>query len=253
MVGDLLGWTDATARPLVDIALGHRIALLANALGPPPPDIVDAAHAIGVPVAALVGRADQARKQVEVGVDIVVAQGTEAGGHTGEVSTLVLVPEVVDAVAPKPVLAAGGIGSGRQAAAALALGAQGVWTGSIWLTTQEAMVMTSDVVRDKLLAATSRDTVRSRSLTGKTARLLRTEWTEAWEAEDSPGTLPMPLQFMLSADALQRIHRSGNEELVIMPVGQVVGRMNVVRPVAEVIDELVREFDETVAGLAGAG
>ena len=248
-VGDLLGWTDATARPLVDIAFEHPIALLANALGPPPPDIVDRAHTKGVPVAALVGRADQARRQVEVGVDVVVAQGTEAGGHTGEIATMVLVPEAVEAVAPTPVLAAGGIASGRQAAAAIALGAQGVWTGSIWLTTQEAMVMTTDTVRDRLLAATSRDTVRSRSLTGKTARLLKTAWTEAWEAEDSPGTLPMPLQFMLTADALHRIHASGNADLVIMPVGQVVGRMNEVRPVADVIADMVRTYDETVAGL----
>src|SRR5207302_3816888 len=132
-----------------------------------------AAHARGVKVAALAGNVRHARKQVAAGVDIIVAQGTEAGGHTGDVSTMVLVPEVVDAVAPAPVLAAGGIGSGRQLAAAMALGADGGWTGSIWLTAAENQ-MCPAVVKDKLVAATSRDTVRSRAMTGKPARQLKT-------------------------------------------------------------------------------
>ena len=163
----LLGWTNATSKPQVEVALAHDIKLLANALGPPPKDVVDAAHEHGVTVAALVGRPDQARKQVEQGVDIVIAQGTEAGGHTGEIATMVLVPEVVEAVAPTPVLAAGGIGSGRQMAAAMALGAAGVWTGSIWLGVAESN--TGPEGMDRLFAATARDAVRSRSLTGKPA------------------------------------------------------------------------------------
>jgi NAD(P)H-dependent flavin oxidoreductase YrpB (nitropropane dioxygenase family) len=236
----LLGWTDATARPQVDVALAHPIALLANALGPPPADIVAQAHEKGVKVAALASTARHARKQVEVGVDIVVAQGTEAGGHTGEIATMVLVPEVVDAVAPTPVLAAGGIGRGRQMAAALALGAEGIWTGSLWLTVAEAD--SSPVLRQKLLAASSRDTVRSRSMTGKPARMLRTAWTDAWESESSPGTLPMPLQFMLTAEAFQRIQRSQNPELVGLPVGQIVGAMNDERPVRDVVYGLVEEY-----------
>jgi NAD(P)H-dependent flavin oxidoreductase YrpB (nitropropane dioxygenase family) len=243
----LLGWTDATARPQVEVALSHPIALLANALGPPPPDIVDQAHERGVKVAALVSSGRHARKQVEVGVDIIVAQGTEAGGHTGEISTMVLVPEVVDAVAPVPVLAAGGIGRGRQIAAALALGAEGVWTGSLWLTVEESD--SSPVVRDKLLAASSRDTVRSRSMTGKPARMLRTAWTDAWEAPDSPGTLPMPLQFMLTAEAFHRIQRAQSPELVGMPVGQIVGAMNQVKPVREVVYDLIQEYVEAVERL----
>ncbi len=236
----LLGWTDATARPQVEVALAHPIALLANALGPPPADIVARAHEKGVKVAALASTARHARKQVEVGVDIVVAQGTEAGGHTGEIATMVLVPEVVDAVAPTPVLAAGGIGRGRQMAAALALGAEGIWTGSLWLTVAEAD--SSPVLRQKLLAASSRDTVRSRSMTGKPARMLRTAWTDAWESESSPGTLPMPLQFMLTAEAFQRIQRSQNPELVGLPVGQIVGAMNDERPVRDVVYGLVEEY-----------
>ncbi|MFY9616184.1 MAG: nitronate monooxygenase, partial [Candidatus Dormiibacterota bacterium] len=147
----LLGWSEGAGRSQVDIALQHPIKLIANALGPPPEDVVVQAHEHGVLVAGLVGDANQARKQVEVGVDIIIASGTEAGGHTGEVATFVLVPEVVDAISPVPVLAAGGIGDGRQVAAALALGAQGVWTGSIWLTVAEAD--TTPLIREKLLAA----------------------------------------------------------------------------------------------------
>ncbi|HEU5159492.1 MAG TPA: nitronate monooxygenase family protein [Streptosporangiaceae bacterium] len=241
----LLGWTDATARPQVEVALKHPIALLANALGPPPADVVEQAHEHGVTMAGLASNARHARKQVEVGVDIIVAQGTEAGGHTGDVSTMVLIPEVVDAVGDSAiVLAAGGIGRGRQIAAGLALGAEGVWTGSIWLTVDEAD--TPEAARGKLLAASSRDTVRSRSWTGKPARLLKTAWTDAWESERSPGTLPMPMQFMLISDALRRIGRSGDGELTTYPVGQIVGSMSQVKPAAQVVYDLIEEYVEAV-------
>lgn len=236
----LLGWTHEGARPQVDVALSHPIKLLVNALGPPPVDIVALAHNHGVKVAALVGSVVQAQRQVNQGVDIIVAQGHEAGGHTGEISTMVLVPEVVDAVAPVPVLAAGGIGSGRQVAAAMALGAEGVWTGSIWLTVAESDM--APLVVEKLLAASSRDTVRSRCMTGKPARQLRTGWTDAWESAESPGTLMMPLQYMLTSDAQRRIAKSENRDLVGMPVGQIVGSMNNVRPAKDVIFDLVDGF-----------
>ncbi|MGH8976599.1 MAG: nitronate monooxygenase, partial [Acidimicrobiia bacterium] len=236
----LLGWTNATSKPQVEIALAHDIALLANALGPPPKDVVDAAHDHGVTVAALVGRPDQARKQVEQGVDIVIAQGTEAGGHTGEIATMVLVPEVVAEVAPTPVLAAGGIGSGRQMAAGMALGASGVWTGSIWLGVAESN--TDPQGMDRLFAASARDAVRSRSLTGKPARMLRTEWTMAWERDDCPGTLPMPLQFMATQNARARIARSSRRDLFGMPVGQIVGSMNQVRTSRQVVLDMVQEY-----------
>ena len=246
--GGLLGWTDATARPQVDISLEHPISLLVNALGPPPKDVVDRAHEHDVKVAALVGRADQAVKQVEQGVDIIVAQGYEAGGHTGEIGSMVLLPEVVDAVSPTPVLGAGGIGSGRQMAAAMAMGAQGVWTGSIWLTVSEAS--TSPVIQKKLLDATSRDTVRSRVISGKPARQLRTKWTDLWEREDTPDPLPMPLQGMLVGEATSRISRAGVEDLMGSPVGQIVGQMNRVRSTREVVHGLVEEYLEAVSGLA---
>lgn len=251
----LLGWTYESARPLVDIALSHPVRLLANALGVPPKDVLDKAHRQGVLVAALVGKASQAERQVEAGTDVIIAQGSEAGGHTGEVATMVLVPEVVDAVQPTPVLAAGGIGSGRQMAAALALGADGVWTGSIWLTVAESA--TNPVLVEKLLKGASTDTVRSRSMTGKLARLLRTPWTEAWDGPDSPGTLPMPLQYMLTAEAQNRISRyahvesSGAKELIGTPVGQIVGRMNSVRRTRDVIHDMVSEFVAVAERLAG--
>jgi NAD(P)H-dependent flavin oxidoreductase YrpB (nitropropane dioxygenase family) len=251
----LLAWTEEVTRPQVELALSRPIKLLANALGPPPKDIVDAAHARGVRVAALTGSIDHARKHRANGVDILVAQGTEAGGHCGEVSTMVLVPEVVDAVSPAPVLAAGGIGTGRQVAAALALGAQGVWTGSIWLT-----VLESDVVpalKEKLLRAGTRDTVRSRALTGKPARQLRTAWSSEWDDPKNPEPLPMPLQFMLTADATSRIHRYAGqpgtraEELLTSPVGQIVGSMNRACSTQEMMDELVSGFREAARRIAG--
>jgi NAD(P)H-dependent flavin oxidoreductase YrpB (nitropropane dioxygenase family) len=244
----LLGWTHEGARPLVDIALEHPIKLLANALGPPPPDVVQLAHDHGVVVAALVGSVSQAESQVRNGVDIIVASGYEAGGHTGEITSMVLVPDVVDAVAPVPVLAAGGIGDGRQVAAALALGAEGVWCGSIWLTTAESDM--SPKLISKLLTSGSRDTARSRALTGKPARQLRTAWTEAWEAPESPGTLPMPLQYMLTADAQRRIARSDVAELQGIPVGQIVSRMNVVKPARQVVYEMVEGFAGAAERLA---
>jgi NAD(P)H-dependent flavin oxidoreductase YrpB (nitropropane dioxygenase family) len=229
----------------VEVSLRHEnVKLLVNALGPPPKYVIEQAHAHSVLVGALAGSKRHAEKQVAEGVDLIVAQGTEAGGHTGEISTMVLVPEVVDAVGPDvPVLAAGGIGCGRQIAAALALGAQGAWTGSIWLTVAEAE--TQPHVVENLLAASSRDTVRSRSMTGKPARQLRTAWTEAWERPDAPPMLPMPLQGLLFGEAAVRFTRARAKALGACPVGQIVGRMNSVRPTREVIFELVDEWIET--------
>ena len=232
--------------PLIDVSFQHRVALIASALGTPPPWLVERAHAAGVPVAALAGRIDHAVAHQAAGVDLVIAQGTEGGGHTGEIATMVLVPQVVDAVAPTPVLAAGGIATGRQVAASLALGAEGVWCGSVWLTTTEAE--TSPAVREKFLAASSSDTRRSRSLTGKPARMLRSAWTDAWDAPDAPAPLGMPLQTVLVADAQRRIQRvahkagSGAQELATYFVGQVVGQMNEVKSARRVVQEMVEEY-----------
>src|SRR5262249_11055259 len=185
---ELLGWTEATATPQVEVALKHpKVKLIANALGTPPKDVIDHIHASGRLVSALCGRADQARKHKAAGIDIIIAQGTEGGGHTGEIGSMVLWPEVIDAVAPVPVLAAGGVGRGRQIAAALGMGAQGVWTGSIWLTVEEAEASPEQL--ESYLKATSRDTVRSRSWTGKPCRMLQNDWTVAWGAAERAGPL----------------------------------------------------------------
>ncbi len=234
------------ASNLLDVAFGHPIRLVASALGPPPANLVSRAHDRGVVVAALVGTAEHARRQRAAGVDLIVAQGTEAGGHTGTISTMVLVPEVVRAVAPVPVLAAGGIVTGAQMAAAMALGAQGVWCGSVWLTTEEAE--TDPSVKKKMLAASSANTVRSRSLTGKPARMLRSAWTDEWENDQAPAPLPMPLQTMLTASAQQRINRnagaggSGAQELATYFVGQGVGLMDRVRPARQVVEQMVADY-----------
>lgn len=239
---------------LLDVAFSHPIRLFASALGAPPAEIIDRAHSHGAVVAALAGKPEHALRHNALGVDLIVAQGTEAGGHTGTISTMVLVPEVVDAVAPTPVLAAGGIANGRQVAAALALGAQGVWCGSVWLTTAEAE--TDPTVKKKFLAATSSDTVRSRSMTGKPARMLRSAWTDEWESPDAPAALPMPLQTILATPAQQRINRnathqgSGAEKLATYFVGQVVGSMNSVKPARQVVFEMVEEYGDVVGRFA---
>ena len=241
--------------PLLDVLFAHETKLVASALGPPPPHFIDRAHGAGIPVAALAGSVEHARRHLEAGADLIVAQGTEGGGHTGQIATMVLVPEVVDAVAPVPVLAAGGIARGRQLAAGMALGASGVWCGSVWLTTEEAE--TSPAVKEKFLHAGLGDTVRSRSITGKPARMLKTPWTDAWESTEGPGTLPMPLQPMLVGEALARINRvatkegSGAQELATYFVGQVVGSMNAVQPTRQVVLEMVEEFIDAVERLNG--
>ncbi|HET7405833.1 MAG TPA: nitronate monooxygenase [Mycobacteriales bacterium] len=240
--------------PLLDVLFDHETKLVASALGPPPAHFIERAHGAGIPVAALAGNVHHAEKHAAAGADLIVAQGTEAGGHTGEIATMVLVPEIVDAV-DAPVLAAGGIGRGRQLAAGMALGADGVWCGSVWLTTEEAE--TPPAVKEKFLHAGPGDTVRSRSLTGKPARMLRTAWTDEWEREDGPGTLPMPIQPLLVSDAMRRIHRvadkagSGGQQLVTYFVGQVVGSMNTVKPTKRVVQEMVEEFVDTIERLGG--
>ena len=232
--------------PLIDVAFRHPIRLIASALGSPPEWLVQDAHQRGIKVAALAGAVKHARAHAAVGVDLVIAQGTEAGGHTGDVSTLVLVPQVVDAVAPIPVLAAGGIATGRQMAASLALGAAGVWCGSVWLTTRESE--TPPAVKERMLAASSEDTVRTRSFTGKPCRVLRSEWTKAWEAPDAPAPLPMPLQSMLSDRPRRRVEavaeRPGSPatDLLSPFIGQVVGQMNAVRPARQVVLDMVEEL-----------
>ena len=238
---------------LVEIALSYPVKLIVNALGVPPSSIIEKAHRQNIRVGALVGAVKHALHQKEAGVDLIIAQGFEAGGHTGEIASMVLTPQVVDAVAPVPVLCAGGVASGRQLAAALVLGAQGAWTGSVWLTTEEAE--TNQIIKEKFIQATSSDTLRSRSSTGKPARQLRSAWTDAWEDPANPEPLPMPLQMLLSVNAKQRIDadaRNGGEggkQLINYYVGQSVGMLKEVKPAAEVLRAMNAECDAALKRL----
>ena len=242
------------ALEVLDASFRHPIRLIANALGVPPKAMIDMGKKHNVPVAALVGAKEHALRQVAAGVDILVVQGTEAGGHCGEVSTMVLVPEVIKAIKPirdVPVLAAGGIMTGRQMAACMAMGAAGAWTGSVWLATVESE--TSEIFREKMIAASSRDAIRSKGRTGKPARQLRSVWTDAWDRDAaSPGALPMPLQSIISRDAFQAIDRAaaaGNREardLVSYFVGQGVGLIDSVKSAGAVVQEFKEDFAEAV-------
>lgn len=251
--GNAAPFSAAMMDPLLEIALAHQPRLLVNALGPPPGHMIERCKEEGRLIGALAGKAQHAERHVNAGVDVIIAQGAEAGGHTGEVGTMVLIPEIVDAVAPVPVLGAGGIGRGRQMAAAMALGAQGVWCGSVWLTTDEAE--THPVVKEKFLAASSSDTLRSRSLTGKPARQLRSAWTDEWDDPANPKPLGMPLQPILVAEARARIDRasyrkgSGAEQLANYFVGQIVGAMNEPKPAAQVVFDMIDEFIDSVQAL----
>lgn len=251
---DLPGATYATALPLVEEALRHpKCRILVNALGTPPPEVIEAVQSSGRLIGALCGRVKQAVAHAQAGLDFVVAQGGEGGGHAGEISSIVLWPQVVDAVAPLPVLAAGGIGNGRQMLAAMASGAAGVWTGSIWVTVAEAAGEPAQ--KASYLKATSEDTVRSRSWTGKTARVLRNAWTEAWDKDASIEPLPMPLQFLVSADARRRTERyagAGDTQAVAMnPAGQVIGQINEIESCREVMYRLLSEYAEALVRVSG--
>jgi NAD(P)H-dependent flavin oxidoreductase YrpB (nitropropane dioxygenase family) len=239
--------TSTTARLHVAEALKHPlVTLIANALGAPPPDLAEAIHAAGRLVAGLCGSVEHARRHAAAGVDVIVAQGAEAGGHTGYIGSIVLWPQIVEAVAPVPVLAAGGVATGAQIAAALALGAQGVWTGSLWLATDLSEM--TDEQRELIVAGGSEDAIISRSLTGKRNRLLRTGWTEAWERPDAPDPLPLPLQDLVAGEAVTRTMRypKRSKDVAIIPVGQVVGQLKSVRKTKDVITELVEGYVEAI-------
>jgi len=237
------------ASRLLDVAFAHPIGLVANALGVPPAYMLERGKQNGVPVAALVGAKEHAIRQVMAGVDILVVAGGEAGGHCGDVSTLVLVPEVYEAIqtyGDVPILAAGGIVTGRQMAACMAMGAAGAWTGSVWLTTAEAE--TSLSVKEKMLAASSRETVRSKARTGKYSRQLRSAWTDAWEQPDAPTPLPMPLQSIVTEPVLDKLNKladgghEGAKQLATYWVGQGVGMMNDTMSVRSVVVNFMQDF-----------
>ena len=237
------------AKALLDVAFNHPIKLIANALGVPPDWMLQMGKENDVKVAALLGTAQHAINQVKAGVDILVVSGTEAGGHCGSVSTMVLIPEVYEAIQPYgdvPILAAGGIVTGKQMAAAMTMGASGAWCGSVWLTTVESEV--PPVIKEKMVAANSSQTVRSRSRTGKHSRQLVSPWTEAWEAESAPEPLPMPLEPMVAEPALQKVAKlaegghDGARDLATYWVGQGVGLMNQSISASDVVQEFKEDF-----------
>ncbi|MEC7465634.1 MAG: nitronate monooxygenase [Pseudomonadota bacterium] len=237
------------AKALLDVAFNHPIKIIANALGVPPDWMIEMGKKNNCKVAALLGTAQHAINQVKAGVDILVVSGTEAGGHCGSVSTMVLIPEVHEAIQPYgdvPILAAGGIVTGKQMAAAMAMGASGAWCGSVWLTTIESEV--EPVIKEKMVAANSSQTVRSRSRTGKHSRQLVTPWTEAWESESAPEPLPMPLQPMVAEPALQKVNKlaagghEGAKDLATYWVGQGVGLMNQSISASDVVQEFKEDF-----------
>jgi len=245
------------ATRMLETAFAYPIKMFVNALGVPPASIIAKAHERGILVGALTGSKRHALKHAQAGVDVLVAAGSEAGGHCGEIATMVLVPEVIDAVrdfAHVDVLAAGGIATGRQMAACMAMGASGVWCGSVWLTTKEAE--TTPVVKEKLLQASSADTVRSRSRTGKPTRQLRSAWSDAWGAKDAPEPLPTPLQGMLTRPAMAKAVKlaetghEGAKQIAAGYVGQCVGLMNAEQTVRSVVYEFKQDYAEAVERLS---
>ena len=248
------------AMELLEVAFRHPIKMAVNALGAPPAEMIAMGRKHGVPIGALAGAKEHALRLAERGCDVIIAQGGEAGGHCGEVATMVLIPEVVRALKKAghdiPVLAAGGIMTGEQMAACMAMGAAGAWTGSVWLATVESEC--SPVFREKMVKARSRDTVRSRARTGKPSRQLKSAWTDAWEGPDSPGALPMPIQPLISEPAIRHATRAaeaGNtsaRELVTYFVGQGVGMIEGVTSARSVVQEFMTDYADAVERLNGA-
>jgi NAD(P)H-dependent flavin oxidoreductase YrpB (nitropropane dioxygenase family) len=242
--------TREESEALFDVCLEHPIKMVVNALGTPSKEQVQRMHARGIKVGALVGKVEHALKQKEAGVDMVVAQGAEAGGHTGSISSMVLWPQVIDAIAPIPVLAAGGIGRGRQMAAALAMGAAGVWCGSIWLGTKQSDLLPEE--KECLFAAKAEDAIQSKSRTGKPARVLKSKLTDAWEKPGAPPYLPMPLQTIVTMEARLRINRGRAKAYMSPPVGQIVANMKEENTVKQVIFDMLTEFSDCVENLNAA-
>lgn len=243
-----LSFSGETSEALLDVAMQHPIQLVVSALGVAPAHIIRRVQDAGMKFGALVGSAHQAKKQVDAGVDLIVAQGSEAGGHTGTVASMVLWPEIIDAVAPTPVLAAGGIGRGRQMAAALALGAEGVWCGTIWLGTVESEL--NNDMRDVLYQASAKDAVITLGYTGKPCRAIRSKFTEAWASENAPKPLQVPLQSVLSGEPFRRAERAHRKDWMTYAAGQVVGQISGPSTVKQVIYDMLNEYLETSERMA---
>jgi nitronate monooxygenase len=227
----------------MEVVIEEKVPVFASGLGSPAPWI-DRLKANGTKVLALVGNVKNAKRVAAAGVDIVVAQGTEAGGHTGRVATMALVPQVVDAVAPTPVVAAGGIADGRGIVAALALGAIGVWCGTAFLVSEEANQ--PDLQKQRILAATDEDTRVTRLYSGKTMRNITNPLIEAWEAAGIQA-LPMGLQGLLIQDLVYSCRKAGREDLLMNAAGQISGMLNRIRPAADILHDMVAQAAQILA------
>jgi len=229
-----------------DAVLASDVNLFASAIGTPR-HMIERAKEAGKITLSLVGAPKHVKYAKAAEVDVIVAQGYDAGGHTGPIGTMSLVPQIVDLAGEIPVLAAGGIADGRQVAASLALGAQGVWLGTVWLTTEEHRV--NRRILEKLWKAGSADTVLTRSHSGKTCRVLRTAWSEEWDAEGAPKPLEMPYQHVLIGDLLTGVMEHEIEPLMYEAAGQGVAWCNEMTTVGQVVERLVAEAREALAGL----
>ena len=237
---DKLQFTPDQAAGLLEVALEHPIKAVVNALGAPDKDMVDDLHARGIKVGALIGKLEHTERQLAAGVDMIIAAGYEAGGHSGQIASMILWPQIVDAVAPVPVLAAGGIGRGRQMAAAMALGAEGIWCGSIWLPTSGSEVMPE--IKERFFEAKADDAIQTRARSGKPVRMLRSQLTDAWEQDDSTPFLNIPFQTGVMVESRLRVERAKAKPFLTYPVGQIVGNMTTETTVRQVIQELLEEY-----------
>lgn len=247
------GMTPEGARRLLEVVVHHpKIRVVVSALGAPPADVVRDLRHRGIVIGAMCGKPKHASRQCAAGVDFVVAQGTEAGGHTGAISTLVLVPDVIDAVKNEiPVIAAGGFARGSQIAAALAMGAEGVWCGTVWLGTRESELTPFE--KQAYFAAEAEDAVRRRCRTGKTVRMLKSRLSEIWEAPDAPEYLDPPLQGVLFNEVTARVIRAERSDLYSFPAGQVVGSMKQETSVRQVMLEMQTELADALERLQTLG
>ena len=241
--------SEEVAHRQLEMIMRSDVNLLACGIGSPT-DVIERAKASGKLVLALVGSPKHARSALAKPIDILVAQGYDAGAHTGTIGTFSLVPQIVDLAGDVPVLAAGGVATGRHLLAAMAMGAQGVWMGTAWLTTSEYRM--HEALRQKLLVAGSDDTVISRADSGKTLRQIRSAWSDEWAAPDAPKPLRMPLQDILVGDLLGAIDEHEVLPLMHYPAGQSIAYFNEVRSVADVMRGIVEEACAGLDRLGGA-
>jgi NAD(P)H-dependent flavin oxidoreductase YrpB (nitropropane dioxygenase family) len=242
------GLNQEMARAQLEVLLDERVPVIASGLGSPV-FLLETAHERGIKVFGLVGKTRQAKRQVEGGVDAIIAQGYDAAGHTGAMGTFSIVPEVVSIAGDTPIIAAGGVTTGRHLAAALCLGAAGVWTGTLWLASRESDV--DMIVKEKILAAGADDTSYSNCISGMTMRTLKCPWTEEWARPEAPEVLHAPYQMLLSSDYIQGANDHRREDLMTEAAGQGVGFVTTMKPARQIVFDLIDEALTALEELTG--